>query len=185
MHTLNDEIGYGKAWSPLEIDLKLISDTLKEVNMRHDVSDANVADSFSKKVLGVADHLLTDVTKLKLYYIASRSLAKDRLNDVKNSVIDEKSDAGKERVALCDPEFRKLRDEYKKAEQLVEYLEIKYKELISYHYSFKDTARRLGGQLNATSGGSDSGREDSSFGVAQIPLNVEKKNEAQKDSEPF
>ena len=31
MHTLNDEIGYGKEWSPLQIDLQLVSTTLKEV----------------------------------------------------------------------------------------------------------------------------------------------------------
>ena len=185
MHTLKDEIGYGQSWSPLDIDLKLISDTLKEVSVRHDVQDPDVADSFSKKVLGVADHLLTDLTKLKLYYVEMRSKAKDRLNDVKCSVIDEKSEAGKERVALCDPEFRKLRDEYKKAEQLMIYLEIKYKELISYHYSFKDTARRLGGLRAATTGGSDSERDDPNFGVGQIPLDINKTSEAQKDQEPF
>ena len=39
MHTLNDEIGYNNAWSPLSIDLKLVADTLKEVAARHDVSD--------------------------------------------------------------------------------------------------------------------------------------------------
>lgn len=185
MHTLNDEIGYNKEWSPLAIDLKLVSDTLKEVRLRHDVQDPDVADSFSKKVLGVADHLLTDLTKLKLYYVEMRSKAKDRLNDVKCSAIDEKSEAGKERVGLCDAEFKRLRDEYKKAEQLMVYLEIKYKELISYHYSFKDTARRLSGQRGATTGQSDSEREDSNFGVGQIPLDTGKTSEAQKDQEPF
>ena len=184
MHTLNDEIGYNNAWSPLSIDLKLVADTLKEVAARHDVSDPETADSFSKRVLGVADHLLTDLTKLKLYYVDIRSKAKDRLNDVKCSAIDEKSEAGKERVALCDAEFKRLRDEYKKAEQLMIYLEIKYKELISYHYSFKDTARRLSGQKMATSGGSDSEREDSNFGAGQIPLTGDA-DQAKQDSEPF
>jgi hypothetical protein len=186
MHTLNDEIGYTKEWSPLSIDLKLVSDTLKEVALRNDVADPDIADSFSKKVLAVADHLLSDLTRLKLYYVSTRSNAKDRLNDVKCSVIDEKSEAGKERVALCDTEFKRLRDEYKKAEQLMIYLEIKYKELISYHYSFKDTARRLSGQRGATTGQSDSEREDPTFGVGQIPLDTTgKTSEAQKDQEPF
>ena len=64
-------------------------------------------------------------------------------------------------------------------------LEIKYKELISYHYSFKDTAPRLSNQRGATSGSSDSPSDDPAFGVGQIPLDANKTSEAQKDQEPF
>lgn len=186
MVTLGDEIGYSENWSPLDIDLKLVKDVLNEVNLKHDVDDAAVADALSKKVLVVADHLSSDLTRLRMFYTAIRSKAKDRLNDVKQSAIDEKSDAAKERVALCDPDFRKLRDEYKKAELLVSHLEIKYKELISYHYSFKDTARRLSGLKSATTGGSDSAKEEGEFGASSIPLNSTKPgSEAEKDEEKF
>ncbi|MGI0059774.1 MAG: hypothetical protein ACREBJ_08390 [Nitrosotalea sp.] len=186
MVTLGDEIGYGKDWSPLKIDIELVQKTIKEASALHEVDDPNTADAFSKKVLTVADHLSADLTRLRMYYTSLRSEAKDRFNDVKQSAVDEKSDAGKERVALCDTEFRRLRDEYKKAELLVSHLEIKYKELISYHYSFKETARRLSGLKSATGSGSDSIREDSGFGVSSIPLNMgEQGTEAKKDSEPF
>jgi len=182
MNTLGEQVGYGKEWSPLEIDLKLVNDILKEVIQKHDVQDPGVADSLSKRLLTVADHLSSDLTKLKIYYVSTRSRAKDRLNDVKNSCIDEKSDAGKERVALCDLEFRKQRDEYKKAELLMGHLEIKYRELMSFHYSFKDTARRLAGMNMATSGGSESDKHDI-FNVSDIPLSGE--SQAKEEKEPF
>lgn len=182
MNTLGEQVGYGKEWSPLEIDLKLVNDILKEVIQKHDVSAPEVADSLSKRLLTVADHLSDDLTKLKIHYVTTRSKAKDRLSDVKNSCIDEKSDAGKERVALCDLEFRKYRDEYKKAELLVDHLTIKYRELMGFHYSFKDTARRLAGMNMATSGGSDSDRHDN-FDLKDIPFSGDA--QAKEDKETF
>lgn len=165
MSTLGDITAVNSGWTPAGIDLKIVEDILKEVISRHDVSDADIADSLSKRLLIVADHLSEDITRLKLYHLTIRSRAKDRFNDVKQSAIDEKSDAGKERVALCDVKFRELRDEYKKAELLYTHLEIKYKELISHHYSFKDTARRLANLKFSNTSGSDSERrEDFTFG---------------------
>ena len=165
MVTLGDVLSAGENWKPTDVDLQLVTDILEEVKTRHDVDDAGIADSLSKRLLIVADHLATDITKLKIYYTVTRSRAKDRLNDVKQSAIDEKSDAGKERVALGDLKFRELRDEYKKAELLATHLEIKYKQLISHHYSFKDTARRLANLKFANTSGSDSEKgEDFSMG---------------------
>lgn len=160
MVTLGDVLSAGENWKPTDVDLQLVADILKEVATRHDVEDAGIADSLSKRLLIVADHLATDITKLKIYYTVTRSRAKDRLNDVKQSAIDEKSDAGKERVALGDLKFRELRDEYKKAELLATHLEIKYKQLISHHYSFKDTARRLANLKFANTSGSDSEKSE-------------------------
>ena len=170
MSTLRDELNYSKEWSPLDIDMKLIIDTLREAEVKREVEDPNIADAFSRKSLAVADHLSTDLTKLRMYFVETKSKAIDLLNDLKCAVIDEKSDAGKERVALCDPKYRQLRDEYQKAEQIVKYLELKYNDLISYHYSFKDAARRLSGIKAATSNGSDSERRDESFGNTQEPF---------------
>jgi hypothetical protein len=184
MSTLGQDIGYSDKWNPETIDLKVVQDILKEVGLRHDVSEPELADSLSKRLLIVADHLASDLTRLKLYYTAVRSKAKDRFNDVKQAAIDEKSDAGKERIALCDEKFRELRDEYKKAELLVGHLEIKYRELISYHYSFKDTARRLSGIRSATNGGSDTDRNDP-FEIGNLPLNTDPATEAKKDEETF
>lgn len=156
MHTLGEELNYSENWTPLSINLKLVKDILNECVTKHDIQDAGEADSMAKRILIVADSLSDDLTKTNMYYVAIRSRAKDRFNDVKQSAIDEKSDAGKERIALCDVAFRSLRDEYKKAELLVTHLQIKYRELLSYHYSFKDTSRRLSGLKFATASGSDS-----------------------------
>lgn len=170
MSTLESLVGGMEKWSPLSIDLKQVDDIIKEVSTRSDVSDADIADSLSKRLLIAADHLADDITRLKVYFTTVRSRAKDRFNDVKQSAVDEKSDAGKERVALCDSKFRELRDEYKKAELLVTHLEIKYRQLVSYHYSFKDTARRLSNLKFATSSGSDTGRHESfDMGGASAP----------------
>lgn len=178
MSTLGHLIDGMKDWTPLSIDLKLVDDVIKEVSTRSDVSDADIADSLSKRLLIVADHLSEDVTRLKLYYTSTRSRAKDRFNDVKHSAVDEKSDAGKERVALCDAKFRELRDEYKKADLLVTHLEIKYRQLVSYHYSFKDTARRLSNLKFATTSGSDTERHES-FEMGSTP-GPEKKGDGEE-----
>lgn len=181
MTTLGNELGFSENWSPLDINIESVKKMLAEVTQKHDVADPNEADSLSKRILAVADTLSTDLTKLRLYFVAIRTKAKDRFNDVKQSAIDEKSDAGKERVALCDVEFRKMRDEYKKAELLVTHLEIKFRELMSYHYSFKDTARRLSGLKFATSGSSDSSLKEE-FGLTQLPVAGD---EAKKDEDTF
>lgn len=183
MTTLGEQIGYGDKWSPLSIDLEAVKKILEEVIQRNDVQDPNVADSLSKRLLIIADHLSDDLTRLKIYYTSTRSRAKDRFNDIKQSAIDEKSDAGKERVALCDANFRELRDEYKKAELLVEHLTIKYRELVSYHYSFKDTARRLSGLWQAGSGSSDSEKKED-FATGDFPL-TGTADQAKDEKEPF
>lgn len=184
MTTLGEQIGFNDKWSPLSIDLDAVKKILEEVNSRHDVQDPTVADSLSKRILIIADHLSNDLTRTKLYYTTTRSKAKDRLNDVKQSAIEEKSDAGKERVALADPKFRELRDEYKKAELLMTHLEIKYKELISYHYSFKDTARRLSGLWQAGSSASDSEKKEE-FATGDFPVTGTSSNQAKEEKEPF
>lgn len=174
MNTLGEEIGYSENWNPLDINLEVVKKMLNEVTQKHDIQDAGEADSLAKRILVTADSLANDLTKIRLYFVAIRTKAKDRFNDIKQSAIDEKSDAGKERVALCDPEFRKMRDEYKKAELLVTHLEIKYRELMSYHYSFKDTARRLAGLKFATASGSDS---ESAMRDIPLPGTEQKKDE--------
>jgi hypothetical protein len=179
MSTLGEQIKYEEKWNPESIDLTAVTAILKEVEARHDIQDATAAASLSTRLLIVADHLSGDMTKLKIYFTKTRCRAKDRFNDVKQSAIDEKSDAGKERVALCDVTFRGMRDEYKKAELLVTHLEIKYRELLAHHYDFRDAARRLSGLTLAGGGGSDSERREDF--VAQIPLGEEKK----KEEEPF
>ena len=183
MTTLGEQVGYNDKWSPLSIELDAVKKILDEVLQRHDVQDATIADSLSKRLLIVADHLSNDLTKIKIYYTSTRSKAKDRFNDVKQSAIDEKSDAGKERVALCDTAFRELRDEYKKAELLMSHLEIKYRELLSYHYSFKDTARRLSGLYQAGSSVSDSEKKED-FATGDFPL-TGTTDQAKDEKEPF
>lgn len=178
MSTLGEQIKYDGAWNPESINLKAVEDILNEVRVHHDVQDPSIADSLAKRLLITADHLSDDVTKVKIYYTRTRSKAKDRMNDVKQSAIDEKSDAGKERVALCDPTFRELRDEYKKAELLMTHLEIKYKELISFHYVFKDTAKRLAGLSYAGSQSSDTEKREDF--TPQLPIKGKP-----EDEEPF
>jgi hypothetical protein len=77
-------------------------------------------------------------------------------------------------VASCDVKYRELRDEYKKAELLFTHLEVKYRELVSHHYSFKDTARRLANMRLPVAPDSDSERhEEFNFGnggTGQMPL---------------
>jgi len=170
MTTLGDQVRYEDKWNPEGINLQPMVDILKEVVQRHDVQDAGVADSLAKRLLIVADDLLDHITKIKIYYEKTRSAAKDHLNDVALAA-NAKSDAAATRIGEADSKYREMRNEYRKAELLFTHLEGKHRELISFHYLFRDTARRLSGMAFTGNSGSDSDRrDDETFGQPQLPL---------------
>ncbi|MGH9426477.1 MAG: hypothetical protein ACRD2L_09265, partial [Terriglobia bacterium] len=85
------------------------------------------------------------------------------------------------RVADADHAFRELRDEYKKAELLVGYLELKYRELFALHYDFRDRTRRLSGLSSAANAGSGTERHED-FGT-ELPFGETEADKIKKKQE--
>src|SRR5262245_10844989 len=141
-------------WTPESIDLTAIDGIIKEARTMHDTQDIETAASLTTRLLTMADHLSDDIAKMNIYFTTARTKAKDLFNELANAAITEKSDAARSRVAESNTDFRKLRDEYKKAELLVGYLQLKYKELFALHYDFRDRTRRLSGLSTASNSGS-------------------------------